>query len=49
MDMDLRKLWISGGLIGLATLLSALGFMGWMNHGSTIFLSLAQNGLSWCF
>lgn len=24
-------------------------FAGWLNHGSEIFLAMAETGLSWCF
>jgi hypothetical protein len=49
METNLRNLLLPGAAIGLAALVSALGFMGWMNHGASMFLTLAQNGLSWCF
>lgn len=29
--------------------LSTLAFAGWLEHGSSIFLSMAETGLSWCF
>lgn len=29
--------------------LFALAFAGWIGQGSSIFLAMAQTGLSWCF
>ena len=34
---------------GALALVLLLTFQGWMAHGTDIFLSLAQSGLSWCF
>ncbi|MBL0374450.1 hypothetical protein JJB09_20770 [Rhizobium sp. KVB221] len=41
------------GLIGVATILAATvllfaAFFGWMHYGSSILLTLASQGLSWC-
>lgn len=36
------------GLALLAVLFS-LAFAGWIGHGSSILLSMAESGLSWCF
>jgi len=49
MDKPLRKqaLLILSGL--LATAVLALAWLGWIQNGSTLLLSLAQSGLSWCF
>lgn len=31
----------AAGILGLA-------FAGWLDHGASLFLSLAETGLSWC-
>jgi hypothetical protein len=36
-------------LVAAALALSSVAFLGWVAHGPEIFLSLAENGLSWCF
>ena len=33
----------------LAALATGLALAGWMRHGASMFLALAENGLSWCF
>lgn len=35
-------------IIGLATMLATAAFAGWLEHGTAIFLSLAESGLAWC-
>ncbi|MFD1328557.1 hypothetical protein [Mycoplana ramosa] len=35
-------------LVLLAVLFS-LAFAGWVDHGSSILLTMAETGLSWCF
>lgn len=37
-------------LLGAAVFLGLSGavFYGWVQHGSSIFLTLTENGLSWC-
>jgi hypothetical protein len=37
---------IAAGLVALGIVGAA--FYGWLNYGSSIFLSLAETGLSWC-
>ena len=34
---------------GLCVMAATAAFAGWMEHGSAIFLSLAESGMSWCF
>jgi hypothetical protein len=29
--------------------LAATAFAGWLDHGSAIFLSMAESGMAWCF
>ncbi|HVK92290.1 MAG TPA: hypothetical protein VM468_12960 [Mycoplana sp.] len=38
---------VAGGV--LLTVLSGLAFAGWLGHGSSILLTMAETGLSWCF
>ncbi len=33
----------------LATGILAIAFAGWIGHGSSILLSMAESGLAWCF
>jgi len=37
---------IAAGLILLAV--GGAAFYGWINYGSSIFLAMAETGLSWC-
>jgi len=39
-------LWIATGLILLG--IGGAAFYGWLAYGSSIFLALAETGLSWC-
>ncbi|MBB3975321.1 hypothetical protein GGQ64_000497 [Rhizobium azooxidifex] len=39
---------LASGAALLGTL-SALAFAGWLEHGSSILLSMAETGMSWCF
>ncbi len=34
--------------LGVAGALAAVAFAGWMEHGASIFLSLAESGMAWC-
>ncbi|WP_099050913.1 hypothetical protein [Pararhizobium polonicum] len=36
-------------LAGAGVLLSAVAFLGWIVQGPDMFLTMAENGLSWCF
>ncbi|MCK8778626.1 hypothetical protein M0654_01400 [Rhizobium sp. NTR19] len=39
-------------MMGFGLLLLGIGgaaFYGWMQHGSSILLSLAETGIPWCF
>lgn len=36
-------------LAGVLALVLLVALKGWIAHGTDIFLSLAQAGLSWCF
>ena len=33
----------------IAAALLAVAFIGWIQNGSAIFLTLAETGMSWCF
>ena len=35
--------------LGLGVMATNAAFAGWMEHGTAIFLSLAETGMSWCF
>lgn len=35
--------------LGLSIMAATAAFAGWMEHGTAIFLSLAEAGMSWCF
>ena len=35
--------------LGLGVAAASAVFAGWMEHGTAIFLSLAESGMSWCF
>ena len=35
--------------LGLAAMAATAAFAGWLEHGTAIFLSLAESGMSWCF
>ena len=35
--------------LGLGIMAATAVFAGWMEHGTAIFLSLAESGISWCF
>jgi hypothetical protein len=35
--------------LGLGVMAATAAFAGWMEHGTAIFLSLAESGMSWCF
>lgn len=45
----LRSLVILSSGAALLVTLSMLAFAGWLEHGSSILLSMAETGLSWCF
>ncbi|MGN6764803.1 MAG: hypothetical protein ACTHJY_06515 [Rhizobiaceae bacterium] len=42
---------LAGMLVAFAACeaLSGLAFAMWMQHGTKIFLAMAESGLSWCF
>lgn len=42
------SLAIAMGLALVAAVFS-VAFAGWLGHGSSILLSMAETGLSWCF
>lgn len=46
---EARRMALFGSLLVLAAMLSGLAFAGWSAHGASIFLVLAESGLSWCF
>ncbi len=35
--------------LGLGIVAASAAFAGWMEHGTEIFLSLAESGMAWCF
>ena len=35
--------------LGLGVMAATAAFAGWMEHGTAIFLSLAESGMAWCF
>ena len=35
--------------LGLGVMAATAAFAGWMEHGTAIFLSLADSGMAWCF
>ena len=35
--------------LAFLAVLFSLAFAGWIGHGSSILLSMAESGLSWCF
>ena len=35
--------------LGLGIVAASAAFAGWMEHGTAIFLSLAESGMAWCF
>lgn len=35
--------------LGLGVMATTAAFAGWLEHGSAIFLSLAESGMAWCF
>ena len=35
--------------LGLAVTAATAAFAGWLEHGTAIFLSLAETGMAWCF
>ena len=35
--------------LGLGIVAASTAFAGWMEHGTAIFLSLAESGMAWCF
>jgi hypothetical protein len=35
--------------LGLGVMAATAVFAGWLEHGSAIFLSLADSGMAWCF
>ncbi|EYR77773.1 hypothetical protein P9A16_04855 [Shinella sp. 838] len=36
-------------VLGLGVMATTAAFAGWVEHGSAIFLSLAESGMAWCF
>jgi hypothetical protein len=36
-------------LVGAGLLLSAAAFLGWVVQGPEMLLTMAENGMSWCF
>lgn len=43
-----RHLVLAAALTLAAAAATGLAFAGWLDHGATLFLSLAQGGLAWC-
>ena len=35
--------------LGLGAMAATAAFAGWMEHGTEIYLSLTESGMSWCF
>ncbi|MBN9053058.1 hypothetical protein JQ506_10990 [Shinella sp. PSBB067] len=35
--------------LGLGVMAATAAFAGWLEHGTAIFLALAESGMSWCF
>ena len=35
--------------LGLGAMAATAAFAGWLEHGTAIFLSLADSGMAWCF
>jgi hypothetical protein len=35
--------------LGLGVMTATVAFAGWLEHGTAIFLSLAESGMAWCF
>ena len=35
--------------LGLGIMAATAAFAGWLEHGSAIFLSMAETGMAWCF
>lgn len=35
--------------LGLGVMAATAAFAGWLEHGTAIFLSLADSGMAWCF
>ncbi len=35
--------------LGLGVMAATVAFAGWLEHGTSIFLALAESGMSWCF
>lgn len=46
---SLRAVLLLASGAALLVTLSTLAFAGWLEHGSSILLSMAETGLSWCF
>jgi hypothetical protein len=44
-------LLLSAAALGVAggAFLTGAAFAGWTTHGASIFMALAETGLSWCF
>ncbi|WP_175552116.1 hypothetical protein [Pararhizobium antarcticum] len=44
----LRTMFLIALSCAAFVLLSAFAFRGWLEHGTDIFLAMAQNGMAWC-
>ena len=44
-----RTMLLGLGVAATLGLGAGVAFAGWAEHAGTIFLSLAQSGLAWCF
>lgn len=52
--MTTNRLTVRSGIaltlaLVLLAVLFSLAFAGWVDHGSSILLTMAETGLSWCF
>lgn len=46
--MTVKILTTSAAAISICLLMLA-GFQGWLDHGATLLLAMAESGMSWCF
>jgi hypothetical protein len=52
MDKTARRytaLPVALAALGLGVMAVTAAFAGWLEHGSAIYLSLAESGMAWCF
>lgn len=52
--MTTSRLTVRSGItlalaFALLAVLFSMAFAGWVDHGSSILLTMAETGLSWCF